>query len=98
MLSGLVTDRFGNRGDDIGQRFGKLKTKLGYGPGLVFHSLRRTVATMLERTGATENVAADILGHEKPRITFGLYSGGSGLAAMAEALGRLRYPAARAAP
>jgi integrase len=45
----------------------------------VFHSVRKTVGTLLENAGVTENVASDILGHEKPRITYGLYSGGASL-------------------
>ena len=32
---------------------------------------------MLENAGISENLAADIVGHEKPRITYGLYSGGA---------------------
>jgi hypothetical protein len=41
---------------------------------------------MLENKGVGENVAADIVGHEKPRITYGLYSGGTTLDVMREAL------------
>ncbi|WP_198374063.1 tyrosine-type recombinase/integrase [Neoroseomonas rubea] len=74
-----------------GQR-ARLKTRLGYGPEVVFHSIRKTVATALENAGVPENVAADILGHEKPRITYGLYSGGSNLATKAEAIEKVRYP------
>jgi hypothetical protein len=39
----------------------------------------------------SENVAADIVGHEKPRITYGLYSGGTTLDVMREALERISY-------
>jgi hypothetical protein len=38
------------------------------------------------------NVAADILGHEKPRITYNVYSGGAMLEVKREALEKLRYP------
>ena len=48
---------------------------------------------MLENAGVAENVTADILGHEKPRVTYGLYSGGTSLATKAEAVAKLRYPA-----
>ena len=44
-----------------------------------FHSTRKTVVTLLEHAGISENLAADIVGHEKPRITYGLCSGGSSL-------------------
>lgn len=33
---------------------------------------RRRPPTLLENAGVSENVAADIMGHEKPRITYGL--------------------------
>ena len=45
----------------------------------MFHSFRKTVVTLLEQAGISENLAADIVGHEKPRITYGLCSGGSSL-------------------
>jgi integrase len=47
--SGLRSDKHGNRSDGIGRRFGKLKTELGFGDRHVFHSIRGTVITMLER-------------------------------------------------
>lgn len=49
--------------------------------------------TLLEDAGVTENLAADIVGHEKPRITYGLYSGGASLAKKAAALELVKYPA-----
>jgi integrase len=68
----------------IGKRFGRLKTRLGYDPGLVFHSIRKTVATLLEDAQCPEGIAADIIGHDKPTMTYGLYSGGSSLATRRE--------------
>lgn len=92
VLDGLTFNKYGNRSNAIGKRFGRLKSKLGFGPNLVFHSIRKTVATQLENAGVPENVTADILGHEKQTITYGLYSGGTGLALMKEAIEELRYP------
>jgi integrase len=94
ILSGLNANRFGDRGDALGKRFGRLKRALGFGDQFVFHSIRKTVATLLEDAGVGENVAADILGHEKPTMTYGLYSGGTSLAVKAKAIAKLRYPAA----
>jgi hypothetical protein len=34
------------------------------------------------------------VGHEKPRITYGLYSGGASLETKAKALGLVKYPSA----
>ena len=48
-------------------------------PGIVFSPIRKTVVTVLGNLGVLENLAADIVGHEKPRITYGLYSGGATL-------------------
>jgi len=38
-----------------------------------------------------ENVVADIVGHEKTTMTYGLYSGGLSLAVKHEALDKLTY-------
>jgi hypothetical protein len=46
---------------------------------------------MLEENGISENMAADIVGHEKPRITYGLYSGGASLAAKRKAILTISY-------
>jgi integrase len=91
VFSGLPVDKYGDRSPAIGKRFGRLKTKLGYGEEHVFHSIRKTFITELENLGVAENVVADIVGHEKPRITYGLYSGGSSLKVKAEALSKLSY-------
>ncbi len=49
----------------------------------------------LENAGVPENVVADIVGHEKTTMTYGLYSGGLSLAVKREALDELVYPALR---
>ncbi len=92
VLSGLTMTKYGDRGGALGKRFGRLKTDLGFGSGQVFHCIRKTVATMLEEAGVTENVAAEILGHDKPTMTYGLYSGGLSLEVKAAAIERLVYP------
>ena len=91
VLSGLTLNRYGDRSNGIGKRFGRLKTELGFGPQLVFHSIRKTVVTILENKGVPENVVADIVGHEKTTMTYGLYSGGLSLAVKREALAKLAY-------
>jgi integrase len=78
----------------VGKRFSKTKTKMGFGGDQVLHSIRRTVATMLERARVPEGVAADLLGHEKRGATmsFGLYSGGSSMEQKRAAIEKLDYP------
>lgn len=98
VLSGLTLNKYGDRSNAIGKRFGRLKADLGFSPQYVFHSIRKTVVTILENAGVPENVVADIVGHEKPSITYGLYSGGASLDTKRAALAKLVYPIKREAP
>ena len=72
-----------------GKRFGRLKESAGYGDNLVFHSLRKTYATTCEQLGIPEGVAADILGHRKETMTYGLYSGGTSIEQKKEAIDKV---------
>ena len=92
-MSGLSFSKFDDRGNAIGKRFGRLKKELGFGKQYVFHSIRKTVATLLENAHVPEGVAADILGHDKPTMTYGLYSGGASMENKREAIETLKYPA-----
>ena len=56
-----------------------------------FHSFRRTLITLLENAGIAENVTADIVGHKKPRISYGLYSSGNEIEVMREAVEKIDY-------
>lgn len=90
-LAGLRSNKYGNRAGAVGKRFGRMKTALGYGEQYVFHSIRKTVATLMENAGITGGIAADILGHEKPTMTYGLYSGGTSLEMKPAAIEKLNY-------
>jgi len=91
LLSGLTKNKYDDRSNAIGKRFGRLKTKHKFSSRYVFHSIRKTFTTLLENAGIGENLAADIVGHEKPRITYGLYSGGASLEVMKEAIKKVSY-------
>jgi integrase len=92
-MSGLEANKHGDRSNAIGKRFGRLKTRLGFAADAhTFHSLRSNVATQLENAGVPENVAADIIGHDKPHMTYGVYSGGASLEVKREALAKVTYP------
>jgi integrase len=91
LLSDLSKNKYGDRSNAIGKRFGRLKTKHKFSTRYVFHSIRKTFTTMLENAGVGENLAADIVGHEKPRITYGLYSGGASLEVMREVIKKISY-------
>jgi len=84
-------NQYDERSTGSSRRFGRLKSSLGYGPELVFHSLRKTVTTKLEQAGVSEGIAADIIGHEKQTITYGLYSGGTSMAQKMEAINNITY-------
>jgi integrase len=92
LLSGLTLNKYGDRSNAVGKRFGRLKATAGFGTRQVFHSIRKTVATLLENAQVPEGTAADILGHDKPTMTYGLYSGGAWLETARAALERIDYP------
>ncbi|XOY55595.1 MAG: tyrosine-type recombinase/integrase [Rhodobacterales bacterium] len=76
LLSGLTFNKFGDRSNAVGKRFGRLKKGLGYGPDHVFHSLRKGFATQLENAGQPLNVVARLMGHAQDNQSFGNYSDG----------------------
>lgn len=88
-----TANQYDNRGDVLGKRFGRLKKSLGFAAGSqVFHSIRKTLITLLENAGVPEGVAADIVGHEKKTLTYGLYSMGTTLEIKRAALAAISYP------
>lgn len=91
LLSGLTTNKYGDRSNALGKRFGRLKTKLGFGQNHAFHCLRNTLARKFEDAGVAETVAARILGHEFATMTYGLYSQGLALSAKQEAMDQISY-------
>ena len=91
LLSGLSEDKDGKPSGAIGKRFGRLKNQLDFERRYVFHSFQKTVVTLLEQASISENLAADVVGHEKPRITCGLYSGGSSLEPKLNAIKKINY-------
>ena len=73
----------------VGKRFGRLKRLLlddGSTRQKCFHSIRKFVVTELERGGIPEGIAADLVGHEKPNITYNVYSGGSSVEQLSRAV------------
>jgi len=57
----------------------------------VFHCTRNTVETKLESAGVPENIAADIVGHDKATMTYGLYSGGTSTQQKFDAVKSIEY-------
>lgn len=93
LMTKLPSDQYDKRSGVMSKRFGILKTKLGFSSRVyTAHSFRSTLVTMLENSGISENLAADIVGHKKPRVTYGLYSGGATVELMRDALEKVSYP------
>ena len=74
LVPSTAEGKYGIRSNPLSKRFGHLKTALKFGKGHVFHSIRKTVATQFEQAGVAEGVAADVLGHDKKTLSYGLYS------------------------
>lgn len=89
LLEGLTFNKYGDRSNAIGKRFGRLKKKCGYGEDMVFHSFRKGVASQLENNGVPENITARLLGHEFYTMSYGVYSGGVSFVVLREAIGKL---------
>ncbi|MDA0890912.1 MAG: site-specific integrase [Proteobacteria bacterium] len=76
----------------VSKRFGRYKKKLldgGESRLKCFHGIRKYVATTLEREGVPEGITADLLGHEKQTMTYGVYSGGSSIEQLVSAVKKL---------
>ena len=77
LIPSTSSNQYGERSVALGKRFGRLKASKGHGEDLVFHSIRKAMATALQNTGCPEPIAADILGHEINTMSYGVYSAGS---------------------
>lgn len=75
LIPSEAKNKYEERGQPIGKRFGRLKSSLGLDNRYVFHSIRKTVAHLFETIECPEGVAKDIIGHAKTDLTYGLYSG-----------------------
>jgi integrase len=91
LISGLTFNKYKDRSNAVGKRFGRLKNAENFGSKHVFHSIRKTFVTQLENSGIGENIAADLVGHKKPRITYGLYSDGASLEVKRDAIEKVKY-------
>jgi integrase len=98
LLPSSTDNQYGERASALGKKYGRLKTAQGFGVNLVFHSTRNTLITLMQRAGVSEGIAADIVGHEKQTMTYGLYSSGSEQAQKLEAISTVAYPGALATP
>ena len=85
------TNKYGNRLDAVGKRFGRLKTAAKFDKSFVLHSIRKTAITEVHRAGADFLVMPALFGHETGMITFDLYSAGPSLEQTAKVIELLSY-------
>jgi integrase len=82
----------GKRSWYIGKRFTAYRRAVGVkSPATVFHCFRKNAATALERARVPENEAVQVLGHKKLTMSYGLYSGGLDLPALAQVVEAIGY-------
>lgn len=68
-------------------RFANIRNALNMGEKLVFHSIRRTYATLAQQNGVSEFTAAALMGHKVgSTMSFSLYSSGASKSQMQEAV------------
>jgi integrase len=76
----------------IGKRFTTYRRSVGVNsPTTVFHCFRKNAATALERARVPENEAVQILGHKKMTMSYGLYSEGLDLPALAQVVEAIQH-------
>ncbi len=89
VLSGITAKR---RAPTMSKAFQGLRKASGYSDERqVFHSIRNTVITMLERAEVPEGTVQDIVGHERSTLTGSTYSGKSTFEMRRDALEKLAY-------
>ena len=57
-------NKWDQRSNAVGQRFSKMKTRMGYDRRRSFHCIRHTYATLLSRSGVPLEIIRDLMGHE----------------------------------
>lgn len=85
------TNKYGNRLDALGKRFGRLKTAAKFDKSFVLHSIRKTAITEVQQAGADVSVMPALFGHETGMITFDLYSAGPSLEQKTKVIQLLSY-------
>lgn len=70
-------NRYQKRSHALSKAFGLLKTKQGFGPLHVFHSMRNTVITALLRADIPDFIVQEIVGHMNGSETHDTYSKGA---------------------
>jgi integrase len=90
---GVLTD--GRRGTEVTQRFGKLKKSMGFKPRVhSYQSIRKTVMTILEQSGANPIAVNRLLGWTVGGEGYKTYSGGASMKQLKDTVGLITYEVA----
>ncbi len=91
LIPELTFNKYANRSNAVGKRFGRLKKSLGFSDKKVFHSIRSCVVTQLDRSGFRETSIAKLVGHENPNVTIKRYSQGQDIPELSKMIMSLNY-------
>lgn len=84
-------NKYGIRSDSVSKAFGRLKKSLNYDQRFVFHSIRRTFVTELERNSVDTRIIMSLTGHLTNNFTLDTYSGRSSEEQKLEAIKTLKF-------
>jgi integrase len=91
LFANLSANKYGDRSNAIGKRFGRLKKRLGFADDAeCFHSIRHTVAALFTAAKVNRSVIDDIQGWENESMQR-RYAGHAELGTMADAVAKLSY-------
>lgn len=86
-------NQHGERSHAVGKRFGHLRTTAGFDGRFVYHSIRKTVASMLRVANVSEADTAQMLGHEYKSMSYGVYADDLAVPYLSAIIERaIRYP------
>lgn len=84
-------DKYGKRSPTFSKAFSLLKQELGYDERFVFHSLRKTFITQLQRADVPGVLIAELAGHSTGTLTFDIYAKGHSMTQLQGAVERVVY-------
>jgi integrase len=92
LLPGLTFNKYGDRSNAIGKRFGTFKTGLGFAKDKSTHSFRHSLITFLDDAGVQLTHIQDIVGHEKAGTTGKVYNKPAPVSVLKVDIEKLVYP------
>lgn len=92
ILSGLTFNKYGDRSNAIGKRFGNHKRGLGFAKDKSTHSFRHSLITFLDDAGVQLTHIQDIVGHEKAGTTGKVYNKPAPVSVLKQDIENLVYP------